>query len=156
MSCPSQSRRSGLASGRRGGAPGSTKVVLFNTACVDQDEAAAREGVRAVVARKATVALGRAERTGRLREGDRAPLQRLREAYDSHHHMEPRYNDLVPDDWVDRFALGGTPARVLATCQRAEAHGADQISVVFTGARDLEAQMVDFAESVIQPMKSRL
>jgi hypothetical protein len=68
--------------------------------------------------------------------------------------MEPRYNELVPEEWVDRYALGGTPEQVLTSCRRAEADGADQVSVVFTG-KDLEKQMRIFGEAVIAQMKQR-
>jgi alkanesulfonate monooxygenase SsuD/methylene tetrahydromethanopterin reductase-like flavin-dependent oxidoreductase (luciferase family) len=66
--------------------------------------------------------------------------------------MEPRYNDLVPDRWVDRFSLAGSPGRVLERCRRAAVDGADQVAIVFAGP-DPEEQMRTFAAAVIAPMR---
>ena len=130
----------------------STQVALFTTACLDENEAAAREAVRPVVARKAINSLGRRARLGTLDPSDQEPLDRLRDAYDTHHHMEARYNELVPDRWVDRFSVAGSPGRVLDRCRQAASDGADQVAVVFAG-EDPEAQMRAFADAVIAPMK---
>ena len=66
--------------------------------------------------------------------------------------MEPRYNELVPDRWVDRFAIAGRAETVLERCRQAAADGADQIAIVFAGS-DPETQMQTFAETVIKPMR---
>ena len=136
-----------------GGRPaGSTRVVLFTTACVDDDEATAHAAVRAIVARKAILSLGRAARLGRIAPEDQEPLNRLQQAYETQHHMDARYAELVPDRWVERFALGGTPDRILARCRRATADGVDQIAVVFSGP-DPAVQMRTFASRVIAPLQ---
>jgi 5,10-methylenetetrahydromethanopterin reductase len=132
----------------------STQVVLFATCSIDDDPSIAREAVRPVVARKSVVSLGIEARRGTLHPADREPLERLRQAYDTHHHMEALYNELVLDRWVDRFSIAGTPDQVLAGCRQAEADGADQVAMVFNG-RDLETQMRRFAEAVITPMRQR-
>lgn len=131
---------------------GEVQVAVFTTACIDEDEERARQAVRAVVARKAIISLGRAERLGILGAEDREPLRQLRTAYDTHHHMEPRYNELVPDRWVERFSMAGSGRLVLARCRQLAQDGADQVAVVFNGL-DLDAQMQAFAQAVIVPMR---
>ena len=140
---------------REAGRPsGATEVVLFTTACLDDDLEVARAAVRPVVARKAILSLGRRARLGTLDPADQEPLRRLREAYDTHHHMEALYNDLVPERWIDRFTMAGSPEHVLARCRKVAADGAHQIAIVFAGP-DPEVQMRHFSETVIRPMQQR-
>jgi 5,10-methylenetetrahydromethanopterin reductase len=136
-----------------GRSPHSTQVVLFTTSSIDPDPQVARAAVRQVVARKSVVSLGIESRRGTLDPADLEPLERLRQAYDTHHHMEALYNELVLDRWVDRFSLAGTPEQVLARCRQAAVDGADQLSIVFNGP-DLEEQLRRFAEAVIVPMRA--
>jgi 5,10-methylenetetrahydromethanopterin reductase len=133
---------------------GATDVVLFTTACLNDDLEVAREAVRPVVARKAILSLGRRARLGTLDPADQEPLERLRHAYDTHHHMEALYNDLVPERWIDRFTMAGSPEHVLTRCRQVAADGAQQIAIVFAGP-DPEVQMQRFSESVIRPLRTR-
>ncbi|HLQ34310.1 MAG TPA: LLM class flavin-dependent oxidoreductase [Chloroflexota bacterium] len=131
---------------------GLVEIVLYTTGSIDANPAVARQAVRGVVARKAINTFGRQDRLGRLDAADREPYERLRDSYDTHHHMQPIYGDLVPDRWIDRFALAGTADQVLARCRQAAADGADEIAIVFSGPGLLE-QIRRFAEAVIQPLR---
>jgi 5,10-methylenetetrahydromethanopterin reductase len=134
---------------REAGRPeGSVDVLLWTVCSIDDDPAAAREAVKPVVARKAIIGGDLAERLGTLPEEDREPLARLRAAYDTHHHMGAQYAGLVPDRWIDRFAIAGTAAQVRERCRRAAADGADHIAMVFMGP-NLEEQLRRFADAVL-------
>jgi 5,10-methylenetetrahydromethanopterin reductase len=131
--------------------PASVKVAVWTTMCLDEDRERARQAVRPVVARKALNSLGILERNDQLDEIDREPLQRLRQAYESQHHMGERYAPLVEERWVDRYSIAGPAAEVSARCQQAIADGADEISAIF---KPLPGQSVDdqlraFAAAVI-------
>jgi alkanesulfonate monooxygenase SsuD/methylene tetrahydromethanopterin reductase-like flavin-dependent oxidoreductase (luciferase family) len=39
-------------------------------------------------------------------------VERLWQEYDTYHHMGPEHSYLVRDEWVDRFAVAGTPDQV--------------------------------------------
>jgi 5,10-methylenetetrahydromethanopterin reductase len=134
---------------------GSAEVVLWTVCSIDDDPAVAREAVRPVVARKAIISFGRAERLGRLSTEDREPFERLRSAYDTHHHMGAMYADMVPDRWVERYSIAGTAEEVRERCRRAADEGADHIAMVFMGP-DLERQLRRFAEAVVRPLAGRL
>ena len=51
---------------------------------------------------------------------DQAAVRRLRDAYDSYQHATAasRHRELVPDRFVDLFALAGTPEEVVAQVRR--------------------------------------
>ena len=78
---------------------------IYRLPCsIGDDGAGTREQVKGVVARAAYTHLGRLCDRGELHnESDRRALLRLREHYDTYHHMGPEHNYLVREEWVDRF-----------------------------------------------------
>ena len=138
-----------------GRAPGSTRILFWGTACVDEDRQAARAAVRGSVARRAMNTYGRSQ--NHLSEDDRAALARLLEAHHRGYLWDAGYTDLVPERWIDRFAVAGTPDDVRARLEAALAAGADEISLILmnpSGARGSTDQLKLFAETVMTPLRS--
>jgi alkanesulfonate monooxygenase SsuD/methylene tetrahydromethanopterin reductase-like flavin-dependent oxidoreductase (luciferase family) len=138
---------------------GPTRILFWNTACVDADREAARAAVRGSVARRAMNNLGRALREGTLPEEDREPLQKLLEAHQRGYLWDTGYTDLVPERWIDRLALAGTPDEVRARIEHALRDGADEVSMILmssrsTGARGSADQLTLFAERVVAPIRA--
>jgi 5,10-methylenetetrahydromethanopterin reductase len=90
-------------------------VVLWTPTAVDRDRALARDHVRGRVASAMRHPL-----PVELSPEDQAAVRRLRDAYDSYQHATAasRHRELVPDRFVDRLALAGTPEEVRAQVQR--------------------------------------
>lgn len=117
---------------------GSTRILLWSTVAVDDDAQLARAAVRGAVARRAINSLGRAAREGTLPSDDQEAFERLQRAYETHPHGTTGAHelaDLVPEAWIDRFAIAGTPAEVKARIQQAFADGADEFAMILLGAR---------------------
>ncbi|HEY2592356.1 MAG TPA: LLM class flavin-dependent oxidoreductase [Chloroflexota bacterium] len=137
---------------------GATRVLFWTTACVDEDRQAARAAVRGSVARRAMNTYNRQLRDGQLDEDDRVALERLQAAHHQGHLWDSGYTDLVPERWVDRFSVAGTPAEVRARLERALADGADEISTILmsarSGGRGSADQLSIFAQSVIKPLRA--
>jgi 5,10-methylenetetrahydromethanopterin reductase len=136
---------------------GSTRILLWTTVAVDDDPAVARKAVRGAVARRAMNALGRAAQQGTLDLEDREAFERLQQVYDTHQHGTTAAEDLadlVPEAWIDRFAIAGTPERVRAGIARAAELGADEVSMILLGGRPGDrgspALLTRFAESVLE------
>src|SRR5262245_9801527 len=87
---------------------------IYRLPCaIGDDSAQAREDVKGIVARQAFTHLGRLHNRGELHdEVDRHALVRVRQHYDTCHHMGPEHNHLVREEWVDRFALTGAPDEI--------------------------------------------
>ena len=117
--------------------PGSVRILLWTTVCVDDDLEAARAAVRGPVARRAINAYGRLARLGRLDPEDVEPLRRLEQVYDTRQHGLGGHvlADLVPERWIDRFAIAGPPDLVRARLERAIQAGADEVSAILMGAQ---------------------
>lgn len=141
-----------------GRAPGSTRILLWTTVAVDDDRERARAAVRGSVARRALNAYGRLARTGQLDPDDAAALERLQQRHAQGHIWDQGYADLVPDRWIDRFAMAGTPAEVRAQLDQAVASGAQEVSMILVGTRSGQRggadQLEAFAETVLRPMRS--
>ncbi|GAC1320471.1 MAG: LLM class flavin-dependent oxidoreductase [Chloroflexota bacterium] len=141
-----------------GRAPGSTRILLWTTVSVDDDRDAARNAVRGSVARRAMNAYGRLARAGQLDADDADALARLQEVHDRGHVWEDGYADLVPERWVDRFAIAGTPDEVRSSLETAIAAGAEEISMILmtprSGQRGSSDQLSTFAQRVMAPMRS--
>jgi len=90
-------------------------VVLWTPTAVGRDRAVARDHVRGRVASAMRHPL-----PVDLSPEDQAAVRRLRDAYDSYQHATAasRHRELVPDRFVDLFALAGTPEEVLAQVRR--------------------------------------
>jgi alkanesulfonate monooxygenase SsuD/methylene tetrahydromethanopterin reductase-like flavin-dependent oxidoreductase (luciferase family) len=138
---------------------GATRILLWTTAAVDDDPAIARAAVRGAVARRAMNALGRAAALGTLDIQDREAFERLQQVYDTRQHGTTSAEDLadlVPETWIDRYAIAGTPETVRAGITRAEELGADEISLILLGGkpgdRGSPALLTRFAETVLRPL----
>jgi alkanesulfonate monooxygenase SsuD/methylene tetrahydromethanopterin reductase-like flavin-dependent oxidoreductase (luciferase family) len=95
---------------------------------------------------------------GQLADDDREALERLQAAHQQGHLWDAGYADLVPERWIDRFSVAGTPAEVRARLERTLADGADEISMILmsarSGGRGSADQMGVFAESVMRPLRA--
>jgi alkanesulfonate monooxygenase SsuD/methylene tetrahydromethanopterin reductase-like flavin-dependent oxidoreductase (luciferase family) len=144
---------------REAGRPaGSTRVLFWTTGCVDNDRQVARAAVRGSVARRAMNTFGRQLREGQLPDDDRQALERLQAAHQKGYVWDSGYTDLVPERWIDRLALAGTPEEVRTRLERALADGADEISLILmsarTSARGSADQLALFAEAVMAPLRA--
>jgi alkanesulfonate monooxygenase SsuD/methylene tetrahydromethanopterin reductase-like flavin-dependent oxidoreductase (luciferase family) len=144
---------------REAGRPaGATRILFWTTACVDEDRQAARAAVRGSVARRAMNTYSRQLREGQLDADDRVALERLQAAHQQGHLWDTGYTDLVPERWVDRFSVAGTPDEVRARLQRTLADGADEISMILisarSGGRGSSDQLSVFADRVMQPLRA--
>jgi 5,10-methylenetetrahydromethanopterin reductase len=137
---------------------GATRILFWTTACIDDDRQAARGAVRGSVARRAMNVFSRQLRTGELSDDDRDALQRLKAAHEQGHLWGADYTDLVPERWIDRFSVAGTPDEVRARLERALDDGADEISTILmspsSGGRGSADQLRVFAERVMQPLRA--
>jgi alkanesulfonate monooxygenase SsuD/methylene tetrahydromethanopterin reductase-like flavin-dependent oxidoreductase (luciferase family) len=112
----------------------------------------ARESVKGIIARSAFTHLGRLYDRGELQDpGDRQAVEILRRHYDTYHHMEPEHGHLVRDEWVERFALAGTPERVRERVRQYIAAGIDELTVVPCG-ESKEATLESFARNVMEKL----
>lgn len=90
-------------------------VALWTPTAVGRDRELARDHVRGRVASAMRHPL-----PVDLSPEDQAAVRRLREAYDPYQHATAasRHRELVPDRFVDRLALAGTPAEVVEQVRR--------------------------------------
>ena len=78
--------------------------------------------------------LGRLYNRGDLEDtADRAALERLRQHYDTYHHMESTHNPLVREEWVDRFAIVGAPNQVRDKIKEIVDAGVDELTIIPCG-----------------------
>jgi 5,10-methylenetetrahydromethanopterin reductase len=146
---------------REAGRPaGSTRILLWTTVAVHDDRQAARGAVRGSVARRALNAFGQLARRGQLEPEDLQAFERLQREHDRDALGEGGSADLVPERWIDRFAIAGTPDEVRARLEHAVQTGADELSMIpmgpGSGERGGADQLTRFAETVMQPMRERL
>jgi alkanesulfonate monooxygenase SsuD/methylene tetrahydromethanopterin reductase-like flavin-dependent oxidoreductase (luciferase family) len=121
-----------------GRSPGATRILMWTTVSVDDDPSIARAAVRGAVARRAMNALARSARQGTLDSPDRAAFERLERAYDTHRHGTTSAHDLadlVPESWIDRYAIAGTPEQVRSGINQAFTNGADEFAMILVGTR---------------------
>ena len=115
--------------------------------------------MRASVARRALNSFGRLARAGRLNPDDAQALAKLQAAHDQGYLWEPEHDDLVPERWIDLFAIAGTPAEVRERLEQAVSKGAQEISMILVGprpgARGGAEQLTRFAETVMDPLRRR-
>ena len=135
-----------------GRAPGSIELISRLPCAIDTDAAAAREQVKGVIARTAMTQLGRLYDRGQLdNEHDREAVERMRREYDTYHHMDAAHNYLVRGEWVERFAIAGTPVQSRAQVQRIFASGADELTIIPCGASK-QATLESFAREVMEKL----
>src|SRR6266542_6773229 len=128
--------RAGERSANR--SPGATRILLWTTVSVDDDPRVARAAVRGAVARRAMNALARSARDGTLGSADREAYERLQAAYDTHRHGTTNAHDLadlVPETWIDRYAIAGSPETIRHGIERAFTNGADEFAMILVGAQ---------------------
>jgi alkanesulfonate monooxygenase SsuD/methylene tetrahydromethanopterin reductase-like flavin-dependent oxidoreductase (luciferase family) len=139
---------------------GSVRILFWTTACVAEDRQAARAAVRGSVARRALNTFSRLAHSGELPDDERAALERLQAAHQKGYLWDTGYTDLVPERWIDRFAVAGTPDEVRARFEQALRDGADEISMILmsgrSGGRGSADQLTLFAESVMAPLQASL
>jgi 5,10-methylenetetrahydromethanopterin reductase len=135
---------------------GSTRILLWTTVAIGEDREAARASVRASVARRALNSFGPLARQDHLNAEDAQALERLQAAHDTGHLWEPEHADLVPERWIDLFAIAGTPDEVRTRLEHTVAVGAQEISMILMGPRPGDRgsadQLTHFAETVMQPI----
>lgn len=107
--------------------------AYVNAACHD-DLRIARDLVRGSLTTFARFNVMHGATAGPVSERDRAVLQALRDSYDMRAHTrgDSRQAGVLPEDFIDRFAVVGAPGRVVERLRELAALGLDK--VVITGA----------------------
>lgn len=102
-------------------------VVLWTPTSILDDRAAAREVVKAHVARIVIRPL-----PAELPPDEMAQVERIRREYDYYQHMSnvAEHGSTVPDSLVAHFALAGTPDECAEQLRRIAATGINQVSIV--------------------------
>lgn len=135
-----------------GRAADEVKVVYRLPCCVSENSAAARQEVKGKIARAAMTHLGRLHRMGKLDdEADRKAVERLWQHYDTYHHMGPEHAYLVRDEWVDRFAVAGTPKEAREQVRKLMRHDIGELTIIPFG-ESKERVLELFAEGVIKKL----
>jgi alkanesulfonate monooxygenase SsuD/methylene tetrahydromethanopterin reductase-like flavin-dependent oxidoreductase (luciferase family) len=135
-----------------GRAADEVKVVYRIPCCISENSSEAREEVRGKIARAAMTHLGRLHRMGKLDdEADRKAVERLWQHYDTYHHMGTEHSYLVRDEWVDRFAVAGTPDEVREQVRNLLQHEIGELTIIPFG-RSKEAVLEMFTERVIRKL----
>ncbi len=125
------------------------KVVYRIPCCVGEYSKDAREEVKGKIARAAMTHLGRLHRMGKLTdEEDRKAVERLWKHYDTYHHMGPEHSYLVRDEWVDRFAVAGSPDDVRDKVRNILQSDIGELTIIPFG-KSKESVIKMFAEEVI-------
>lgn len=131
---------------------GEVKVVYRIPCSVAENSSAAREEVKGKIARTAMTHLGRLHRMGRLDDAeDRAAVERLWQHYDTYHHMGPEHSHLVRDQWVDRFAVAGTPDEVREQVRKILRSDIGELTIIPFG-KSKETVLKLFAEGVMNKL----
>jgi 5,10-methylenetetrahydromethanopterin reductase len=103
--------------------------VIWAPCSISDDGQAAREAVRAHVARQVKLGL-----PFQLKDEDQAILQKIRAEYDYYEHMAvgTKHAELVPDHIVERFALAGTPSDIREQVERVLGYGVsvDEVAII--------------------------
>ena len=96
--------------------------------------------------------LGRLYDRGQLNdEHDRQAVERMRQEYDTYHHMDAAHSYLVRDEWVERFAIAGTADQVRARVRRIVAAGVDELTIIPCGASK-QTTLETFAREVMEQL----
>jgi 5,10-methylenetetrahydromethanopterin reductase len=128
------------------------KVVYRVPCCIADDASMAREEVKGKIARTAMTHLGRLHKAGKLEDSeDRKAVERLWQLYDTYHHMGVEHSYLVRDQWVDRFAIAGTPEQVRNQVRDLTGAGIDELTIIPFG-KSKESVIGSFAREVIEKL----
>ncbi len=130
--------------------PNAVEFVYRLPCAIDANPAQARAAVKGVVARTAMTQLGRLYDRGQLEnEEDRRAIPRMRQEYDTYHHMDAAHSYLVRDEWLESFALAGTPEQVRAKVKAYIAAGIDELTIIPCGPSK-QATLERFAREVVK------
>lgn len=126
-------------------APESIDIVIQIGCDISEDREEARRNVRTYVARRPIAAVP-LEKTGFTA----AEARRFKEAYryQQHMHVEAMHADLVPEEWIDRFSLAGTPEECVEKLDAFRRAGVNQVFLLST-TRDAKSLMRIFREKVM-------
>ncbi|MSP38480.1 MAG: LLM class flavin-dependent oxidoreductase [Deltaproteobacteria bacterium] len=125
------------------------KVVYRLPCCIANNSREARNEVKGKIARTAMTHLGRLHRMGKLTdEEDLKAVESLWQHYDTYHHMGPEHAHLVRDEWVERFALAGTPEEVRRQVENLLSFDIGELTIIPFG-QSKESVLEMFAEAVI-------
>jgi 5,10-methylenetetrahydromethanopterin reductase len=128
------------------------RVVYRIPCCVGKNSREAREEVKGKIARAAMTHLGRLHRMGKLTdEEDRKAVERLWQHYDTYHHMGPEHSHLVRDEWVDRFAVAGSPDEVRDKVRSLLQSDIGELTIIPFG-KSKESVIKMFAEEVMSKL----
>ncbi len=123
-------------------------VVLWTPTSILDDRGAAREVVKAHVARIVIRPL-----PADLPAEEMAQIQRIRQAYDYYQHMVnvADHRTEVPDALVEHFALAGTPDECAEQLRRISRTGVNQVAIVpFVTPGDSRARVIEaFAQLLL-------
>jgi len=124
-------------------AAGARRLAAYVIAAAHPDVRVARELVRANVGIFAHFARGSLDR---LDPSDRVVVQEVTRAYDTERHAQSasRQTSVVPDDFVDRFAIVGPAGRCVERLHAVEALGIERV-VVVGAAKDADPQEAEAA-----------
>lgn len=128
------------------------RIVWWRACCIAGENHEAKQAVKPMVARAMMSELKRKDKTAGLSAEEREVLASIKKHYDYYHHMGPEHSRLVPDAWVDRYALAGSPSEVLANIRGTLKEGIDEVSIIPFGA-DREAIVKKFATDVMRALK---
>ncbi len=130
----------------------SINIVSWIPCSIAKDHKEARDAVKPHVARSGMVTFTKMLRNGEaMDEEDRKATERLNSEYDFSHHMGPEHSHLVPERWVDLFAVAGSPEHVQGRIKEVIKDGVDTISIVPYG--DKEAVIKQFAQKVMKVVR---
>lgn len=142
-----RSVREGAVAGGR--SPKEVKVVCWSPCSISERREQARAAVRGMVARVAMVHLATEQKKGVvLDREDQEALERVWKEYNMYHHMGPEHDHLVREEWIDRYAIAGTPEEVRTKVSDIFRAGADEIGIVPFG-ESKENIVKTFAREVI-------
>ncbi len=129
------------------------KVVYRLPCCIAASSIEARNEVKGKIARAAMTHLGRLHRMGKLTDvADRHAVERLWEHYDTYHHMGLEHSHLVLDEWVERFALAGTPDEVRQQVEKLLQFDIGELTIIPFG-QSKESVLEMFAEGSMDKLR---
>lgn len=133
------------AAGRR---PADIDVCFLAGCSLSPDRERARQEAKAYVAKRALVPVP-SEISG-ISESEK---ERFVKAYRFQEHMQvgARHGDLVPESWIDRFALAGTPDEVREKVAALASWGADHL-LVLPVTEDTAYLITELGKTVVAPV----
>ena len=111
--------------------PSAIKFGAFINLGCHSDVAAARNLVRGGLTTYARFSVMHGKANGPVSDKDRGVLESLRTNYDMKQHTraDSRQAGILTDDFIDRFAIVGSPDRCIARLKELETLGLDKVSI---------------------------